>query len=95
MTTALHRLASDNGVTLQIERHANFLSLDWIERTTGAPGAGAAVIEAVCEYVDTEGLAIHLEAMNNASALVDYYARFGFLRLADNMPYMRRLPGKL
>jgi hypothetical protein len=95
MTSPLDRLgyfATDNGVTLQLERHANWLSLDWIERTTGEPGAGATVIEAVCEYADSEGLSVHLEAMNGASALVAYYERLGFARLAGNSPHMHRAP---
>lgn len=77
---ALEEYAQSIGVDLHITPHPEeqTLSLHGIYRETGQPGAGADIMNRLCDIGDKYGLEIRLDAQDGNPKLFDYYYRWGF-----------------
>lgn len=77
---ALEEYAQSIGVDLHITPHPEeqTLSLHGLYRETGQPGAGADIMNRLCDLADKYGLEIRLDAQEGNPKLFDYYYRWGF-----------------
>jgi hypothetical protein len=66
------------GVNVTLEDCGDAVHIGGFARTTGAPGAGATVMQSICEYADRESVELILGAHRAEPKLVAYYRQFGF-----------------
>lgn len=70
--------ASDQGVKLDAMIEFSNISIIDIERTTGKPGAGATVLQKLCDFADEHQLEMFLMVAGGNNNLINLYRGFGF-----------------
>lgn len=66
------------GVSVMLEDCEDAVLISNLRRVGGPPGAGAEVMQAICDYADRERTELILGAHMGEPKLVEYYKRFGF-----------------
>ena len=81
----LAQFTPPEGVDVKIDKYIgpgmsdDMIALQWVERTTGAPGAGRAALETLNALADKEGVWVRLTVeAKNATALKPYYRSLGY-----------------
>lgn len=75
----LRHYADRLGVQLVVQDGPTSIDLEWLcRRPRTPPGAGAAVLRALCSYADRTGRPVRLLVLAGRNRLITYYERFGF-----------------